>query len=320
MRNNKLRLLKGFTLIELLVVIAIIAILAAILFPVFAKAREKARQATCASNEKQIGLGFLQYVQDYDEQYPSHGGSIAYAQTFNLGNGWAGQIFPYVKSKAMFTCPDDGVNNGFAGSTEFSYAYNFNIPNGINNPTAWSPNGYHIGINGAASGLTSPDHSVLVCELTKGVGFLNGDTSEAVSGSPYASPSTNGWDISVGAAPGVYNYSPLSTGYMGNRSVQVSGFYNAAPFPGSSQGNGVITTPADGIHTSGSNFLLCDGHVKWLRGSQVSSGLTAYAATDNQGVSSLSGDVMVNARAAGTQSSQGASAGSLPFTATFSPT
>ena len=62
--------LKGFTLIELLVVIAIIAILAAILFPVFAQAREKARQISCLSNEKQIGLAFMQYIQDYDETYP----------------------------------------------------------------------------------------------------------------------------------------------------------------------------------------------------------------------------------------------------------
>ena len=63
---------RGFTLIELLVVIAIIAILAAILFPVFAKAREKARQASCQSNEKQLGLAFLQYVQDNDEKFPAN--------------------------------------------------------------------------------------------------------------------------------------------------------------------------------------------------------------------------------------------------------
>ena len=64
--------LTGFTLIELLVVIAIIAILAAILFPVFARARENARRSSCQSNMKQIGLGFMQYTQDYDEQYPAN--------------------------------------------------------------------------------------------------------------------------------------------------------------------------------------------------------------------------------------------------------
>src|SRR6201990_1309136 len=84
----------AFTLIELLVVIAIIAILAAILFPVFAQAREKARQTSCLSNEKQLGLGVLQYVQDYDEVFPM-------ANSTNWANGWAIVTQPYVKSYAV---------------------------------------------------------------------------------------------------------------------------------------------------------------------------------------------------------------------------
>ena len=113
---------KGFTLIELLVVIAIIAILAAILFPVFAKAREKARQTSCSSNEKQLGLGFLQYVQDYDEAYPC--GIIRWAGS--AGGAWAATVYPYVKSTGVFTCPDDPTPSG-GTSTAVSYQYNMNI-------------------------------------------------------------------------------------------------------------------------------------------------------------------------------------------------
>jgi prepilin-type N-terminal cleavage/methylation domain-containing protein/prepilin-type processing-associated H-X9-DG protein len=108
-RNSK----KGFTLIELLVVIAIIAILAAILFPVFAKAREKARQSSCASNCKQIGVGLLQYVQDYDEKFPTGNGTS--------GAGWAGEDYTYIKSTGVFKCPS-------AGATDtLDYALNSNL-------------------------------------------------------------------------------------------------------------------------------------------------------------------------------------------------
>ena len=89
----------GFTLIELLVVIAIIAILAAILFPVFAKAREKARQSSCLSNVKQIVLGAAQYCQDYDEK-------ILPTLTRATGNPiWTSLIYPYVKNDQVFACP-----------------------------------------------------------------------------------------------------------------------------------------------------------------------------------------------------------------------
>ncbi|RYX86860.1 DUF1559 domain-containing protein [bacterium] len=98
----------AFTLIELLVVIAIIAILAAILFPVFARARENARRTSCMSNLKQMGLGVMQYTQDYDERYPSQsigGNGVAHLDR------WMDSIYPYVKSEQLFTCPSSSVNN-----------------------------------------------------------------------------------------------------------------------------------------------------------------------------------------------------------------
>jgi prepilin-type N-terminal cleavage/methylation domain-containing protein len=107
-----LRRKSGFTLIELLVVIAIIAILAAILFPVFAQAREQARMSTCLSNFKQIGLGVMMYVQDWDETYPNNrlftfpGGGECNSKMVT----WKTSTMPYVKNLGVYKCPSNSHN------------------------------------------------------------------------------------------------------------------------------------------------------------------------------------------------------------------
>ena len=125
MLERRSRPWKGFTLIELLVVIAIIALLAAILFPVFSRARENARKSSCANNLKQIGVGFKQYVQDFDEMWPSGGAGTAAIDDI-LGRpgypGWVSNVLmPYVKSNQVWGCPSESSTNNNVNSTGTNY-------------------------------------------------------------------------------------------------------------------------------------------------------------------------------------------------------
>lgn len=224
----------GFTLIELLVVIAIIAILAAILFPVFAKAREKARQTTCLSNEKQMGLGILQYTQDYDETYPMT----------NVPRNvlcWAQQIYSYTKSADVYKCPDNpdagrfnptnappnltwmGSSNWQAGSPPVPPSY------GVSNFVG-SAHDMMDGRVGAAAlaAINEPANKILVAERwgNHGGAFPSGCTQAPQSQDGVG---WKDWDNNDPKGPFArYNYQCELTAF----------------------------------HTKQSNFLFCDGHAK----------------------------------------------------------
>ena len=276
------RRLRGFTLIELLVVIAIIAILAAILFPVFAKAREKARQIACLSNLKQIGLAIMQYTQGNDEQFPS-----GLQHTFKSGPtpilgydgaGWAGEVYPYTKSVALFDCPDDISTQPGVYGPVCSYGFNANLsPNPLGGYNAAPPP--YVAI----ASLTASANTVMLFEcvgVEANITNKAGITNYLSSGAP---PFYSGIDAASGAASDyttgtsgldsggyVGGYGALATGPLGPTGTTPS---HAGPPPGFGLGQTLITDPTQGRHAAElSNFLMCDGHAKALHGVQVSPG------------------------------------------------
>ena len=166
----------GFTLIELLVVIAIIAILAAILFPVFARAREKARQASCASNLKQLALASMMYCQDYDEKTPAmrrvNPPTDNDPWTPNNGGAcymcWADQIPPYVKNDQIFNCPSHEYTGAATGQGGHCHCYGWNCFSGQDG------NGFAMG------SITRPAETMMAMDAI--CHYVNGDcTSHARS-------------------------------------------------------------------------------------------------------------------------------------------
>jgi len=166
---------RGFTLIEILVDVAIIALLAAFLFPVFSRARENARRASCQSNLKQIGLAFAQYTRDYDEHFPQAGDGSGTVTNFNA---WAAALRPYIKSEQIFQCPSE--------TTAFDPTYN----------TLGALNDYwanaSIVITGGAAGISQSEMTAVALTVLNGDG--KGDVAAAASGTPLYTMDYSTWN------------------------------------------------------------------------------------------------------------------------------
>jgi prepilin-type N-terminal cleavage/methylation domain-containing protein/prepilin-type processing-associated H-X9-DG protein len=235
---------RAFTLIELLVVIAIIAILAAILFPVFAQAREKARAANCTSNLKQIGIALAMYREDYDgknvNQWPWGGLS-----QYNWDHTFHEVLHPYVKNKQIFSCPSQqgsiyvskpvprlGLQGGFA------MAY-------LMNETGWSDSKQYIGYMGMGTTdaeISTPSDLIFI--------------AEAMGVTPHWRDAqigyTDGKSVAGGASP---NPAP-------DQVLSWKDFYNV---PGCDWGKAGVPLILPPRHSDGNNCLFYDGHAKWLR-------------------------------------------------------
>ena len=203
----------GFTLIELLVVIAIIAILAAILFPVFARARENARKANCQSNLKQIGTAARMYAQDYDETntllwYDMDGSGD---QTADVDYTWRTALYPYVKNAGLFQCTSKKMTSTFVVGFDQGKNGGYGL-----NAVHWATGNPVPPYGQADSAVEYPSSTILAGETNGGESFANDGAN------------THGF---VRSPSGTY--------------------------------------PEAWRHSDGSCYLYCDGHVKWLKATQL---------------------------------------------------
>ena len=256
----------GFTLIELLVVIAIIAILAAILFPVFAQAREKARQTSCLSNLKQWGLGFMQYAQDYDEAFPSqqYGG-----ETTNSDVNWVSVLQPYVENQKIngasnrnadgsaaskiAVCPSQFSGKRINAATQITMSYGY---------SEWSVGSRHVSFGSgpfkasvdprafrAIAEFVSPASTILLGEIAivySQTTVYPIDNDAQVVQYLYGTPrNPNDFiNIPTGASQPAWEHIPDISGYS-------------------------HSNLDDKRHNGGANYAFVDGHAKWQKLSQT---------------------------------------------------
>jgi prepilin-type N-terminal cleavage/methylation domain-containing protein/prepilin-type processing-associated H-X9-DG protein len=228
----------GFTLIELLVVIAITAILAAILFPVFARARENARRTSCASNLKQIGLSMMQYTQDYDEKFPKY--DLANWGQFTSSNGkaafgWADAMQPYMKSIQLYQCPSELGEPAPSPSAP--------LVGQIGDPRQPQYSDYWL--NSRLNNLGIAD----LAATSQTIMFGDGNGNDPRTGGDFPTQY-------VGSSRHVYN---------GCHTIKDSVYVDNCTFTTHARNLGGTPSPFE-RHLGGANFLFTDGHVKWLKG------------------------------------------------------
>jgi prepilin-type N-terminal cleavage/methylation domain-containing protein/prepilin-type processing-associated H-X9-DG protein len=260
----------AFTLIELLIVIAIIALIAAILFPVFARARENARRASCQSNLKQLALGFAQYVQDSDERYPQAWDTdLSKAGTSSWQSGlsnsttepilWPAKIFPYVKNRQVYNCPSRKIGTyglpSCAGSTQ-NVALGWDANDNFGEDAKQVSYGYNAFYIGG--------------EQYEGLGSGCRNSNVIVSGENYS----NGIGAHESSLLVPASTVLLVDNSMQNRNSGYPAFADVVPtIPDADDDTRINCTasgasePADSfqrIHFNGVNVTFADGHVKWL--------------------------------------------------------
>jgi prepilin-type N-terminal cleavage/methylation domain-containing protein/prepilin-type processing-associated H-X9-DG protein len=248
---------RGFTLIELLVVIAIIAILAAILFPVFAKAREKARQTACLSNMKQIAMATLMYANDYDEWWPPYryfGTTPAITEDLGPGCNNIPQksayltpvlIQPYVRNAGLFACP------AWAGNR--TCKANFPLP-----VTRWSYNSincahFHSCNPAGGTGIASItcNHCNKLCPSAGNRGVMTQRTGTSMSNCPAPANTILIFELQTATGAGLphcCNTDCMTSGDSFHTYVRAN-----------------LYAPQRQVHNEGCNYAFCDGHAKWMR-------------------------------------------------------
>jgi len=236
---------RAFTLIELLVVIAIIAILAAILFPVFAQAREKARAISCLSNSKQLGLAVMMYVQDYDETYPWSMNGPDGTNGIDAVDAWPDLVFPYVKNDGAYGCPSASAADPLSGDSDAlakgklrCWCANASVLGMAGGDTLGDYNGYNAEIRSLAA-IPEPAGTIMLNE-----GYPDGVIHRlGPDGKVTGNVSGNTWFY--------WGWSVANEGFACVNDTTNSDFLSLYR------------------HTQGGNYAFADGHSKWQRPDQT---------------------------------------------------